>query len=125
MKNWLAAASILIFFSCADSREPAAQKDFDHSITSHGKALFQRRCQSCHYVNKDMSGPALKGVRSRWSDSTLLYAFIRNSDSVIQVNPYAKSLWQAWNQTAMNPHPDLKDEDIFAILEYVDASSVK
>jgi hypothetical protein len=70
-------------------------------------------------VNKDMTGPALKGVEDRWPDKEKLYAFIRNSEEVIRNDKYARELWLQWNQTAMLPHPDLKDEDIRAILDYI------
>jgi cytochrome c551/c552 len=74
-------------------------------------------------VNKDMTGPALKGVEDRWPDKEKLYAFIRNSEEVIRNDKYARELWLQWNQTAMLPHPDLKDEDINAILGYIKATS--
>ncbi|MES2773783.1 MAG: cytochrome c [Bacteroidota bacterium] len=32
-----------------------------------GKALFENLCASCHKVDKDLTGPALAGVRERWS----------------------------------------------------------
>jgi len=70
-------------------------------------------------VNKDMTGPALKGVEDRWPDKEKLFAFIRNSEEVIRSDKYARELWLEWNQTAMLPHPDLKDEDIQAILDYI------
>jgi cytochrome c551/c552 len=70
-------------------------------------------------VNTDMTGPALKGVEDRWPDKKKLYAFIRNSEEVIRNDKYARELWIQWNQTQMLPHPDLTDEDITAILQYI------
>lgn len=87
--------------------------------TETGKKLFYAKCASCHMVNKDMTGPALKGVEDRWPDKEKLYAFIRNSEEVIRSDRYARELWLEWNQTAMLPHPDLKDEDIAALLGYI------
>ncbi|MCU0387641.1 MAG: cytochrome c [Chitinophagaceae bacterium] len=89
----------------------------------HGKKLFYQKCASCHMVNKDMSGPALKGVEDRWPDKKKLYAFIRNSEEVIRSDKYARELWLEWNQTQMLPHPDLTDEDIAAILVYIGSVS--
>jgi cytochrome c551/c552 len=84
-----------------------------------GKKLFYAKCASCHMVNKEMTGPALKGVEDRWPDKKKLYAFIRNSEEVIRSDKYARELWLEWNQTMMLPHPDLTDDDIKAILDYV------
>lgn len=84
-----------------------------------GKKLFYGKCASCHMINKDMTGPALKGVEDRWPDKEKLYAFIRNSEEVIRNDKYARELWLEWNQTRMLPHPDLTDGDIAAILGYI------
>ena len=70
-------------------------------------------------VNKELTGPALKGAEDRWPDKQKLYAFIRISDSVIQTDKYARDLWLNYNQTMMNKNPDLKDGDIRAILDYI------
>lgn len=88
-----------------------------------GKKLFYGKCASCHMVNKDMSGPALKGVEARWPDRKKLYAFIKNSEEVIRSDAYARALWQEWNQTMMPPHPDLTDANIDAILAYIRAAT--
>jgi hypothetical protein len=76
-------------------------------------------------VNKEMTGPALKGVESRWPDKEKLYSFIRNSEAVIASDKYARELWLRYNQTAMLPHPDLTDENIQNILEYIKSVSEK
>ena len=88
-----------------------------------GKQLFYGKCASCHMVNKELTGPALKGAEDRWPDKQKMYAFIRNSDSVIQTDKYARDLWLQYNQTAMTKHPDLKDEEIRAILQYIKSVS--
>jgi mono/diheme cytochrome c family protein len=88
-----------------------------------GKQLFYARCASCHMVNKELTGPALKGVEDRWPDKQKLYDFIRNSQEVIKEDKYAHDLWLKYNQTIMVPHPDLTDEKIRAILDYVNRVS--
>lgn len=90
---------------------------------NEGKKLFQTKCASCHMVNKELTGPALKGVEDRWPNKQMLYAFIKNSEAVIATDSYAKTLWQQYNLTIMPPHPDLTDENITNILKYVQAVS--
>jgi mono/diheme cytochrome c family protein len=104
--------------------EPKTIAQSDLAANEHGKKLFYAKCASCHMVNKDMSGPALKGVENRWPDKQKLYAFIRNSEAVIKQDKYARELWLQWNQTTMLPHPDLTDADISAILEYIKSVSI-
>lgn len=101
------------------------QREISATTTDHseGKKLFYSKCASCHMVNKEMTGPALKGVEARWPDTALLYAFIRNSQQVIDTNAYAKKLWLQYNQTQMPPHEDLQGSDIRKILDYVKSVS--
>lgn len=95
---------------------PTAQK---------GKDLFKNNCASCH--NRDMlsnlTGPALGGVQDRWAayPRTDLYQWIRNSQALIDAgHPRAQELWNKWKPVIMTPSSSLKDEDIDAILTYVE-----
>ncbi len=74
-------------------------------------------------VNRELTGPALKGVESRWPDKKRLYDFIRNSQEVIKADGYAHDLWMRYNQTIMPPHPGMSDEDVRNMLEYINAVS--
>ncbi len=85
-----------------------------------GKALFSQNCASCHAINKDLTGPALKGVEDRWPNKQLLYKWIRNNQEVIKSgDPYAVNLYNTWNKTQMNLFPSLTDAEIEAILKYI------
>jgi hypothetical protein len=75
-------------------------------------------------VNKELTGPALRGVEDRWPDKKKLYAFIRNSEAIIQTDSYAHNLWMQYNQTPMNKHPDLTDAQIRQVLDYINSVSV-
>jgi len=87
-----------------------------------GKALFQSNCASCHNPIKVVTGPALKGVSERVPDKKLLHDWIRNNQKVLAAgNPYFVSLFNQYNKTPMNTFPSLKDEEIEAIIKYVEA----
>jgi cytochrome c2 len=112
----------LYFFSCSTPEAPAEAKTMaveNIAPNETGKKLFYAKCASCHMVNKDLTGPALRGVEDRWPDKKKLYAFIRNSEEVIRSDKYARELWLEWNQTQMLPHPDLTDQNIGDILQYI------
>ncbi len=89
-----------------------------------GKTLFKNNCAACH--NKDMksklTGPALGGVQDKWDDEADLYAWIRNSQSMINTHPRGIELWAEWGPTVMNSFPNLTDEDIANILGYIDCT---
>jgi cytochrome c2 len=126
-KRMVAAVAVAMLMACgSNSDKPAeTQREISATTTDHseGKKLFYSKCASCHMVNKEMTGPALKGVEARWPDTALLYAFIRNSQQVIDTNAYAKKLWLQYNQTQMPPHEDLQGADIRKILDYVNSVS--
>jgi cytochrome c2 len=86
-----------------------------------GKALFQANCASCHNPLKDATGPALKGVTGRVPNKEWIYKWIKNSASVIASgDKYANDLYNKWNKTAMTAFPGLSNEEIDAIVKYVD-----
>lgn len=96
---------------------------FNAQAQSDGAALFKNNCASCH--NKNMksksTGPALGGVQERWEDQGLLYSWIRNSQAVIATgDAYAVALYNEYDKAVMTSFPRLTDEDIDALLAYVD-----
>ncbi len=91
-----------------------------------GKALFQSNCASCHNPLKDATGPALKGVDSRVPSKEWLHKWVKNSASVIASgDKYANDLYAKWNKTAMTAFPSLSDEEIDAIVTYVNSVEIK
>jgi len=103
--------AILILFSVCMSVAVKAQD---------GKALFSANCASCHAVHKKLTGPALAGVEDRWPNKENLHAWIRNSAAFLKTgDAYANALYNEYNKTAMNAFPNLKTEEIDAILAYI------
>src|SRR3546814_18989657 len=47
-----------------------------------GESIFKTDCVSCHAINRDLIGPALKGVSDR-HDEAWLIKWIRNSQALI------------------------------------------
>lgn len=94
-------------------------------VAQDGKALFQTNCASCHNPVKDATGPALKGTMAKVPSQDWLYAWVRNSAAVIASgDKYANQIYNEWNKTAMTPFPNLSNEEIDAIFEYVEAYEV-
>jgi cytochrome c2 len=105
--------ALLVVFVLLNSFQTFAAPD--------GKALFQANCASCHNPIKDATGPALKGVTGRVPNKEWIYKWIKNSASVIASgDKYANDLYNKWNKTAMTAFPGLANEEIDAIVKYVD-----
>lgn len=87
-----------------------------------GEALFKGNCASCHFPDKDMTGPALKGARDRWienSSEEQFYAWIKNSQAVIDAgDPYAKKL-EGFSTSKMTPQT-VSNADIDNIFAYIE-----
>lgn len=87
-----------------------------------GKALFQANCASCHNPLKDATGPALQGVDKQVPSKEWLHKWVRNSAALIASgDKYANEIYTKWNKTAMTAFPNLKDEEIDAIIDYVNS----
>ena len=87
-----------------------------------GKALFMSNCASCHNPLKDATGPALKGINSTLPSKEWLYDWVHNSAALIQKgDPEAVRIYNKFAKTAMTSFPQLKNEEIDAIIAYVNS----
>ncbi len=89
-----------------------------------GEKLFQAKCNTCHMVDKNSTGPLLKGVKQKWEDAgegELLYDWVHNSKTLILSG---KSKMAAairdYSPTEM-PAQNVSNEEIDAILSYIDS----
>ena len=126
------AASVLITFP-PNSKEIAPDGKAIESKSAvvyseeerRGKTLFKNNCASCHNKNMviDMTGPALKGVRERWSEypSMDLYLWVRNSDKLKSENhPRALKISAEWKNAPMTSMEHLSDDNISDILSFIE-----
>ena len=124
LEKWILAGLVIGLGACSPSTEETIEPAKPlPAVIEKGKQLFYTRCASCHRVNQEITGPALKGAEARWPDKRKLYAFIRNSQEVIRDDKYARKLWLQYNQTIMLAQPDLADGDIRAVLDYINSVS--
>ncbi|MCP9762871.1 cytochrome c [Lacihabitans soyangensis] len=86
-----------------------------------GETLFKNNCAQCHNANASMLvGPGLAGIKER-RDEEWLIKWIQNPQKVIQSgDKYAIKLFEKFNKTEMTAFTNFKEEEILAILEYID-----
>ncbi len=118
--KYLIVFSFILLVACNQNSNNNNDVVSEPSQTINGKALFTTLCASCHKTNEKMIGPALQGTFARWPDRDLLYDYVRNSMEVIGRNAYAKKLFDEYKQYPMTAFPQLKNEEIEAILKYCD-----
>ena len=91
---------------------------FAQGDVAAGKALFNSNCAACHKLDKDMTGPALRGVAERL-EKDWLYDWIRNSSKMIKAgDAYAVEVFEKYNKTPMTAFPQFSDADLDNILAY-------
>ena len=95
------------------------------AVIVKGKYLFQTNCASCHAVNNRLIGPALIAVEQRgpWTDRKQIYRWIHNPSEYMKTNKYTKNLLKEY-QMMMVAFPNLTNEDVDAILDYINDYSV-
>ncbi|MEN9998376.1 MAG: hypothetical protein RI922_1366 [Bacteroidota bacterium] len=91
---------------------------------AQGDALFKSKCASCHQPHKNSTGPKLFQVRQKWTDGGAkegsIYQWVNNWQTAAANDPYAQTV-STWSPAAMSAFPDLKKEDIDAIMDWVDS----
>lgn len=88
------------------------------------KTLFQSKCQSCHSIFGDMTGPALAGMEERVPDRAIIAGFIRNPAATMFRHHYFLCLKNRYG-SVMTALPDLSDDDIDGLIEYVKSEAGK
>ncbi len=84
-----------------------------------GEAIFKNNCSSCHKIDEKMTGPALKDIEKR-RDRAWIHKWVHNSAAVIASgDDYAVKLFNDYSKTQMTAFPNLKDEEIDGILDYI------
>lgn len=97
----------------------------DAAVAKRGQSLFQNRgCVGCHSIGKGKrSGPDLAGV-TRLRDLDWLRRWLKNPTPMFETDSIAKALLAEYNNTRM-PNLRLKDDEIEAILQYMQQESDK
>lgn len=87
---------------------------------AEGKQLFQQNCQSCHGLDKKLTGPALRGFKERgpWADQEEVRKWVKNPAAYIKTNAYTQALQKEYG-AIMTAFPSFTDKQIDAITEYI------
>ena len=87
-----------------------------------GKALFMAKCASCHQLDKDATGPKLRGVLDRDpynGDINKIHRWVRNVNTLVSSDQYYIDLKNKFG-SPMTPFDEsaLPDKDLDAIIKY-------
>lgn len=110
------SAAVLAFLLFANF----SLKAVDEAQYNLGKKLFKSNCASCHNKYKDMTGPSLVNISERIPSDEWFSKWVRNNVKLRNSgDAYAIEVYNKWNKAAMNAFPALKDEDLAALLVFL------
>lgn len=95
---------------------------FSHAF-GQGEGLFKAKCNTCHQIEKNSTGPMLKGVKAKWDEAgegALLHDWVKNPGSLIASgkSKMATAI-KEFSATDM-PAQQVSDAEIDQIFEYID-----
>ncbi len=89
-----------------------------------GESLFKSKCNACHLLDKNSTGPLLKDVSKKWADAgenALLFDWVKNSAALI-AGGKSKMANEIKGFSAMEmPAQEVTKADVDAILAFVDS----
>lgn len=93
------------------------------AIAQDGEGLFKSKCNTCHALGKNSTGPNLKGVKAKWEDAgegELIYEWVKNPQTLIASGNSTMAMKaKDFSPTDMTPQP-VSNEEIDAILSFID-----
>jgi cytochrome c oxidase cbb3-type subunit 3 len=94
------------------------------TFAQDGAALFKAKCNTCHMVDKNSTGPNLKGVKQKWTDAgegDMIYDWVKNPQTLIASgkSQMANAI-KSFSPTDMSPQV-VTNEEVDAILGYIDS----
>lgn len=93
------------------------------ALAQTGEQLFKSKCNTCHLVDKNSTGPNLKGAKQKWTDAgegELIYEWVQNPGKLYASGKSTMATAiKEFSKTDMNPQ-DVTNEQIDAILDYID-----
>ncbi len=88
-----------------------------------GQTVFDSNCASCHFLHKDMTGPASSGVLYRAPYQEWFFDYLTNQDSLLNAKePYTLLLQKKWNNegyTRTHNYDNLSQEQFNDLLIYI------
>ena len=88
-----------------------------------GEGLFKAKCNTCHMLGKNSTGPNLKGVKQKWADAgegELIYEWVNNPQTLITSGKSTVAMKsKEFSPTDMTPQA-VSREEIDAILDFID-----
>ncbi len=117
--------SVSASFAEDSTKTSAAATAETPALDGKGEQLFKENCKSCHKVHEESVGPALSGISKRRS-ADWLHSWIKNN-AVFRASgdKEAIAIYEKYKKAEMTAFPTFTNEDIDAIIAYVESVPVE
>ena len=116
--------ALMLIFSMSSFAQDAAAADASAAPAAtggdpaKGKELFNANCAACHKLDAKSTGPALRGVASKY-EMSWIYKWVHNSSDLIKSGDAAAvKVFEENNKAVMTAFPQLSEGDIDNIIAY-------
>lgn len=105
---------------------PIYAQDEIKGDAANGEKLFKANCTACHALDRQLVGPALKGVVTRLKQEQglgrdWLQKWIKDNVALrASGDKYANEIFLKYNKSEMQQFPNLSEQDIDDILTYLE-----
>ncbi len=89
----------------------------------NGEELFKANCSSCHAIGSQLIGPDLTGVTKRRPMDWIVKWVHSPQAMIASGDAYSKAIFEKFNKTPMTAFPQLKEDEITAIVNYAEAAA--
>ncbi len=128
LKKLYFCLALMLVFSATSSAQDAAIPAADVAAAAtpaatggdpvKGKELFNANCAACHKLDAKSTGPALRGVASKY-EMSWIYKWVHNSSELIKSGDAAAvKVFEENNKVVMTAFPQLSEGDIDNIIAY-------
>jgi mono/diheme cytochrome c family protein len=84
-----------------------------------GQKIYKQYCTSCHKINGELVGPALKDVHKRRSEEWLIKWIRNNAELRKSGDKDAIAVWEKYAKNEMPSFTNLTDDDVKSIIAYI------
>lgn len=106
--------------------QPLAYEKNDSVCLASARMLWREKCNSCHSIFKNGTGPGLYqlGQKAPWNNLDTLTDFINNTARYITLHPYSIALKSKYG-SSMTSFPDLSKEIIACLVQYLNIAGLE
>lgn len=87
---------------------------------AEGKDVFNTNCAACHHLDKNRTGPALRGVKYKFNDTNFLLHFVTKEDSLLLIKDTLTIRLNKNSSYQFDHTFELTENEVHFLLDYME-----